>query len=347
MLDYVKEAEALGVDAVWTTEAWGRDAFTPLAFIAAHTERIKLGTGIAQISARTPSMTAMSALTMASLSNDRFLLGLGVSGPQVAEGIHGTSFAQPLSRLKETVELVRMAFAGETLVLQGKHYKLPLPDGEGKALRLDQAPNAEILIYLATIGTSSLEFTGAVADGWLGAAFTPECSSALLDPIRSGASGAQRSIEELDLQAGGTVAFGEITEPMKNALKASIAFTMSAMGSTTTNFYSEAFRRGGWSDTVQEVQRRWFSGDRAAAARAVPDCLMQQTNLIGSTADIAGRIRAYSDSGITTLRLRPYGSSLKERLEIWLKKWTWLIHTQANSFWEHGVFLQTRSKSSR
>ncbi|HTR24354.1 MAG TPA: LLM class flavin-dependent oxidoreductase, partial [Terriglobales bacterium] len=167
-VEYAVEAEKLGVDAVWTAEAWGQDAIAPLAYIAARTNRIRLGTGIMQISARVPAMTAMTALTMAAISNDRFILGLGTSGPQVVEGLHGQPFKAPLARLKETVEIIKLAFAGEKIEFHGKYHELPLPGGQGKALRLSQPGNSRIPIYLATLKPHALEYTGAVADGWLG-----------------------------------------------------------------------------------------------------------------------------------------------------------------------------------
>ena len=151
-VDYVVEAEKLGVDAVWTAEAWGQDAISPLAYLAATTSRIRLGTGIMQISARVPAMTAMTALTMAAISNDRFMLGLGASGPQVVEGLHGRPFKAPLTRMKETVDIIKLAFAGEKIEYHGKYHELPLPGGQGKALRLSQPGNANIPIYLATLG---------------------------------------------------------------------------------------------------------------------------------------------------------------------------------------------------
>ena len=148
------------MDAVWTAEAWGQDAIAPLAYLAARTSRIRLGTGIMQISARAPVMTAMTALTMAAISNDRFILGLGTSGPQVVEGLHGRPFKAPLTRLKETVEIIKLAFAGEKIEYHGKYHELPLPGGQGKALRLSQPGNANIPIYLATLGPHALEYTG-------------------------------------------------------------------------------------------------------------------------------------------------------------------------------------------
>jgi len=162
-VDYVVEAEKLGVDAVWSAEAWGQDAIAPLAYLAARTSRIRLGTGIMQISARAPAMTAMTALTMAAISNDRFILGLGTSGPQVVEGLHGRPFKAPLTRMKETVEIIKLAFAGEKIEYRGKYHELPLPGGQGKALRLSQPGNANIPIYLATLRPQALEYTGAVA----------------------------------------------------------------------------------------------------------------------------------------------------------------------------------------
>src|SRR5215475_11296201 len=204
-VEYVVEAEKLGVDAVWTAEAWGQDAIAPLAYIAARTNRIRLGTGIMQISARVPAMTAMTALTMAAISNDRFILGLGTSGPQVVEGLHGQRFDAPLSRLKETVEIIKLAFAGNKIEFHGKYHELPLPGGQGKALRLSQPGNSNLPIYLATLKPHALEYTGAAADGWLGTSFMPEHAAAHLGFLRQGAEAAGRSLSEIEIEAGGTV----------------------------------------------------------------------------------------------------------------------------------------------
>ena len=259
-VDYVVEAEKLGVDAVWSAEAWGQDAISPLAYLAARTSRIRLGTGIMQISARVPAMIAMTALTMASISNDRFILGLGASGPQVVEGLQGRPFKAPLTRMKETVEIIKLAFAGEKIEYHGKYHELPLPGGQGKALRLSQPGNANIPIYLATLGPHALEYTGAAADGWLGTSFTPEHAAAHLDYLRRGAEGAGRSLADIDIQVGGTVAFGDDLDALVEPLKPAMAFTLGAMGSATTNFYNDAFKRGGWEAAAREVQRLWIAG---------------------------------------------------------------------------------------
>jgi len=193
-VSYALEAERLGVEMVWTAEAWGYDAATPLAFLAAKTSRIRLGTGIMQIGARTPAMTAMTALTLAALSDGRFLLGLGVSGPQVMEGWHGVPFDHPLERTREFVEMVRMITRGERLIYDGEIYRVPLPGGEGKALIPGAKPRPNLPIYLASLGPRNLELTGALADGWLGTSFIPEQARVFFDPLERGARDAGRSL---------------------------------------------------------------------------------------------------------------------------------------------------------
>jgi F420-dependent oxidoreductase-like protein len=315
-VEFVVEAEKLGVDTVWTAEAWGHDAISPLAFVAARTNRIRLGTGIMQISARTPSMTAMTALTMAAISGDRFILGLGVSGPQVVEGLQGRPFAGPLTRLKETIEIVRMAFAGDKIEYHGKYHDLPRPGGEGKALRLAQPANPDIPIYLATLGPASLEYTGAAADGWLGTSFTPEHADAHLAYIRAGAEAAGRSLADVNIQVGGTVAIGDDLAALVEPLKPGMAFQLGAMGSANTNFYNDAYRRGGFADAAANVQQLWVAGNRDQAAAAVPDEMIVQANLLGDEAMVTERVRLYRDAGVDTLRAGPMGATLDERLEV-------------------------------
>jgi F420-dependent oxidoreductase-like protein len=313
-VDYVVEAEKLGVESVWSAEAWGQDAISPLAYLAARTSRIRLGTGIMQISARVPAMTAMTALTMAAITNDRFILGLGASGPQVVEGLQGRPFKAPLTRMKETVEIIKLAFAGEKIEYHGKHHELPLPGGQGKALKLSQPGNGNIPIYLATLGPKALEYTGAAADGWLGTSFTPEHAAAHLDYLRRGAEAAGRSLADIDIQVGGTVAFGDDLDALAEPLKPAMAFTLGAMGSAKTNFYNDAFKRGGWEPVALEVQRLWIAGKRPEAIAKVPTEMVAQANLLGDTEMVRKRIRAYQDAGVTTLRVNPHGRDLAERL---------------------------------
>jgi F420-dependent oxidoreductase-like protein len=309
------EAERLGVDSVWSSEAWGWDAITPLAYLAARTSRIKLGCGIIQAGTRTPALTAMTALTLASMSKDRFLLGLGTSGPQVIEGWHGLPFDRSLQRMRETVEIVRVAVRGERLAYKGKIYELPRPGGEGRALRTSAPPHPGIPIYLATLGPRSLEMTGEIADGWLASAFVPEHANVFFEPIRAGAARAGRSFSDLDLQAGGTVAFSDEVDRLIAARRPGFAFQMGAMGSRQHNFYTESYARQGYEELARAVQHLWLEGRREEAAALIPAEFVLQANLLGTDEMVKQRIRVYRDAGVTTLRVQPQGVTITERLQ--------------------------------
>jgi F420-dependent oxidoreductase-like protein len=314
-LAYAIEAERLGVDSAWTAETWGYDGATPLAYLAAQTTRIRLGTGILQVGTRTPALTAMTAMALASLSGDRFLLGLGVSGPQVIEGWHGVPFARPLQRLRETVEIVRKVTRGERLVYDGEIYTVPLPGGEGKALISSVPTRPHLPIYLATLGPKSLELTGALADGWLGTSFMPEHASLFFDPIAAGATQAGRTLAGLDLQvATGVTAFSDDVERLVTRLKPGLAFTLGAMGSRQHNFYNEVFQRSGYADVALEVQDLWFKKQREAAAARIPAELVLKTNLVGTEEMVRERLRVHRDAGVNTLQVHPDGQTLDERL---------------------------------
>ena len=323
-LVYAQEAEKLGVDRAWSAEAWGMDALTPLAFLAARTRRIELGTGIMQVCARTPASTAMAALSMQTVSGGRFLLGLGNSGPQVVEGLHGQAFERPLTRMRETVEIVRMASRGEKLAFQGERVVLPRPGGQGKALRLAHEP-AEVPIYLATLAPRALEMTGAIADGWMGTCFTPDAPDAHLAYLRRGAEKAGRKLEEMRLLVDVTVGFSDDPEPLIERQKPAVAFQLSAMGSPTVNFYNDALARSGFADACEEVRRIWLGGDRAGAARAVPDALVRATTVLGDEAYFRSRIELYRDCGINELTLRPMAPGASARLDV-LGRAVELIH---------------------
>ncbi len=312
---FVREAEKLGVDVVWTAEAWGQDAVAPLAYLAAVTSTMKLGTGIMQISARTPSMTAMTALTMAAISEDRFILGLGASGPQVVEGLQGRPFKAPVTRMKETIEIIRMAFAGEKISYEGKYHRLPLPGGQGKALRLSQPGNDKIPIYLATLSPKALALTGEMGDGWVGTSFTPKTGAPVIDQIQRGAEKAGRSLNDIDLQVGGSVAFSDDVDGLIRKYKTGMAFQLGAMGSATTNFYNDAFKRQGYEEDATAVQELWVAGKRDAAIDRVPDEMIVESNLLGTDEMVKARINDYRQAGITTLRLSPDGRTLNERIE--------------------------------
>jgi F420-dependent oxidoreductase-like protein len=336
LADYVAGAERLGVDSVWSIETWTYDAATPLAYIAARTERIKLGTGIMQIDARTPAMVAMTANTLASMSGGRFILGLGVSGPQVMEGWHGIPFARPLQRTSETVEIIRKALSGERVVHEGDIYRLPRPGGEGKALSIGPRPAKPIPIYLATLGPKNLELTGELADGWIGTSFIPEHADNFFTHIAAGAARAGRSLADIDLGVGaGSVAFVTDESAMPRLLaarKPPLAFYIGAMGSARHNFYNDAWRRAGYTEMAREVQRLWLGGQRAEATALIPDDLAFKSNLdeatalipddlafksnlIGTEDQVRERLRLYRDVGINTLRISPEGATAEARLE--------------------------------
>lgn len=311
--EFVQAAEKLGVDTVWTAEAWGQDAITPLAFLAGQTSKIKLGTGIMQISARAPSMTAMTAMSLNKLSGGRFILGLGASGPQVVEGLHGVAYEGPLTRLRETVEIVRMAFRGEKLKYDGKYHVLPRPGGEGKAIRIDQPP-VNIPIFLATLGPKSLEYTGAAADGWLGTSFSPDHAGAHLDHIRQGAEAAGRPMSAIDLHVACGVAIGDNVRELIDARKPQVAFSMGAMGSAKTNFYNEAFQRAGYQDDALAIQKLWIDGKRQEAAERVPDEMVTQFGAVGTEDMVRERFAKYKEVGISTLSLGMGGGSHRDRM---------------------------------
>ncbi len=311
-VDYVVEAERLGVDSVWTAEMWGHDALTPLAYLAAKTEHIRLGTGILQLGARTPALLAMSAMSMQAISGGRFLLGLGTSGPQVVEGWHGVRFDAPIARTRETVEIIRKVTAGERLAYDGAHYRLPLPDGPGRAIR-PMAPPVHVPIYIASLGPRNLELTGEVADGWLGTCFMPETASAFLEPIAAGLERAGRTLEDLDIAVAATVELTDDEEEAARRHARGYAFTIGAMGNPEQNFYNDAFGRQGFGEDVAAVQRLWLEGKREEAAERVPIELGRRTNLLGPRDTVRERLIAYRDAGVTTLRVGTSGS-LDERL---------------------------------
>ncbi len=314
-LDYAREAERLGVASIWTAEFWGIDAFTPLAAIAAVTDRIALGTGIAQLGARTPAMLAMSAMGVQAVSDGRFLLGIGVSGPQVMEGWHGVEFSRPVQRTRETIEIIRMIAAGERLAYDGAVYRLPLPDRAGVSIR-SAATVAPFPIYVAALGPANLTLTGELADGWIGNSFFTETASVFFDPIEAGASKAGRTLADLDLTVAAAVEFTDDVEEAGRRHARGYAFTFGAMGSGTKNFYNDAFTRQGFGDDVAEVQRLWRAGDREAAAERVPLAIGLGTNLVGPDDVIRQRLRDYRDCGVTTLRVNPVGATFDERVEV-------------------------------
>ena len=314
---FVQEAERLGVDYAWSAEAWTRDAVVPLAYLAARTERIRLGTGILAAGARSPGLTAMTATTLAEVSEGRFCLGIGASGPQVIEGVHGFAFEGQLARIRETVEIVRQAATGEPLSYEGQYYAVPRRDGPEprKALRVGQPIPQPVPIYVGAMSPAGLRLTGEVADGWLGHHFIPEASEVFFAPLREGARKAGRALADLDLQAGSWVEFGDDLDALVASRRPYLAFNLGAMGSASKNYYNEVYVRAGFPEEAREAQRLWLAGDRAAAAAVVPDEMVLQSQLIGPEARIRERIALYRELGIDVLRVAPAGDTLDAQLE--------------------------------
>ena len=260
-------------------------------------------------------MIAMTAQSLDTVSKGRFNLGLGVSGPQVVEGLHGAAFAKPLSRMRECMAILRMALKGDKLQYEGEHYHLPRPGGEGKPIRLSQPPRPDLPIYLATLGPKSLQMTGEIADGWLGTCFLPEQGHVFLDDLKAGAKLAGRDFKEIDIQTGGFFELSDDVERLIEARKPAMAFTLGGMGSAKTNFYNDAFSRAGYADAAEEVQRLWIEGKKPEAIRRVPDEMVLKTSLIGTEDMIRERLRAYRDAGVDTIRLGTGGKTWKERLD--------------------------------
>ncbi|MEE1929198.1 LLM class F420-dependent oxidoreductase [Streptomyces sp. TRM 70351] len=319
-LAVAREADRLGYAVCWAAEAYGSDAPTVLSWVAAQTERIDVGSGIFQIPARTPAMTAMTAATLDSLSGGRFRLGLGVSGPQVSEGWYGVKFDKPLARTREYVEIVRKAMSRERLTHEGEHWTLPLPDGPGKPIKLTVHPVRErIPLYIAAIGPKNLEQTGEIADGALLVFFAPEhAEETALAPLRAGRAKAGRELDGFDLCPTVPMALGGDSEADIDALADTFrpytALYVGGMGSRKQNFYNKLARRMGYEKEAAEIQDAYLAGDKDGAARAVPRQLIDSTTLLGSVDRIADRMRAYAEAGVGTLSLAPAGFTLDERL---------------------------------
>jgi F420-dependent oxidoreductase-like protein len=277
-----------------------------------------LGSGVIQVGTRTPTAVAQTALTLAMMSQGRFLLGLGSSGPQVIEGLHGVPFAHPLGRMRETVEIVRQVCAGEKLTYEGRRFTVPLPGGEARPMRVSVGPDTTIPIYLATLSPAMLRLTGEIADGWLGTSFVPEGADTSLAPMAEGAAASGRTLADLDLCQGAEVAFAE--EPaqldaMLDARRAGLAFSLGGMGSASRNFYHDAYARQGFPDVAEEVRTLWQAGRRDDAARAVPRAMVAATTLLGTEDMVRDRLAAWRDAGVTTVRLYPAGDDLGARLD--------------------------------
>ncbi|MCX6461823.1 MAG: LLM class F420-dependent oxidoreductase [Actinobacteria bacterium] len=315
-LALAREADVIGYSVVWAAEAYGSDAATVLAWVAAQTERIDVGSAVFQIPGRTPANTAMTAATLDTLSGGRFRLGLGVSGPQVSEGWHGVRFNKPLARTREYTDIVRMALRRERVKYDGEFFTLPLPDGPGRALTLTVHPARDYIpMYLAAVGPKNLELAGEAFDGWLAIFFAPESSAELLSHIKTGRAIAGKTLEGFDVVPTVPVVIGDDLEQCAAAVRAYAALYIGGMGSREQNFYNQLAVRMGYEKEANEIQEKYLARDYAGAAAAVPMEFIDRTALIGPRERIRDRLPAYAEAGVTTLTVASYVGTLAEQVQ--------------------------------
>jgi F420-dependent oxidoreductase-like protein len=306
-LEKVLEAERLGYDIVLTAESWGSDAFTPLAWYGSRTSRIRLGTSIVQISARTPAACAMSALTLDPLSGGRMVLGLGVSGPQVVEGWYGQPFGKPLARTREYVSIVRSVLAREAPVTnEGPHYPMPYrgPNslGLGKPLRPITHPlRADLPIWMGAEGPKNVALAAEIADGWLPIYYSPKVAAMYKGWLAEGFARRSKPVDHFEIATNGQVVVTDDVDAAVNAMKPTLGFYIGGMGARDMNFHKDVFGRMGYEKEVQEVQDLFFEGRREAAIAAVPDSLVTDISLIGPVGKIREDVAAWGEAGVTML----------------------------------------------
>jgi F420-dependent oxidoreductase-like protein len=316
-LQLVLEAEKLGYDSVWTAEAYGSDAATVLAWLAQATSTIRLGSAIFQMPGRSAAMTAMTAATIDVLSGGRMLLGIGTSGPQVAEGWHGQRFGKMLQRTREYVEVLRMALARERVVFQGETLELPLPDGPGKALKLMITPVQERMpIYIAAIGPKNTELTAEIADGWIPTLFSPEHVAEFRPLLEAGfaKAGAGKGYDDFDIVPTVNVMISDDLESARDAMRHYVALYVGGMGSRKQNFYNALVQRYGFEDAARRVQDLYLEGRKDEAAAALPGELIDTVTLVGPRDVVRERLGVYRDAGVGTLMIAPMAWTFEDRL---------------------------------
>ena len=313
-LALAKEADDLGYAVAWVAEAYGSDAPTVLAFVAAQTTRMDIGSAIFQIPGRTPANCAMTAATLDTLSGGRFRLGLGVSGPQVSEGWHGVRFDKPLARTREYSDIVKLALSRQKVRYEGSHYVLPLPDGPGKALQLTVHPVREhIPMYLAAVGPKNLELSGELFDGWLAIFYSPDFATEQLAQIEAGRAKVGKTLEGFDVVPTVPIVVGDDPRACAEPVRGYAALYVGGMGSREKNFYNALAARMGFDEAAAKVQDLYLGREYAEAAAAVPFEFLDATALLGPKERIAEKMQALAASGVTTLTLSPFAGSIEQR----------------------------------
>jgi F420-dependent oxidoreductase-like protein len=303
-VDVAVAAERLGYDTVWAPEAWGSDAVSMLAFIAARTSTIRLGAGVMQMAGRTPANTAMSAMSLDELSGGRLVLGLGTSGPQVVEGWHGVPFDKPLGRSREYVEIVRRAVRREeALRFSGKHYEVPL--GDAPALKSTMHPRrTEIPIWLAANGPKNIALAAEIADGWLPSMYSPDHEDVFDEPLAAGTARRDPARAPLEIATSIQAVVGADLDACRDATRAHFGLYIGGMGSREHNFYKDIVTRYGYGEAAARVQDLYLSGRKDEALRAIPVELIDELALVGPPAKVADRLKVWEASRLTELILR-------------------------------------------
>ena len=315
-LSLVQEAESLGYDSVWAAEAYGSDSATILGWLAGQTSRIRLGSAIFQIPGRTAGMTAMTAATLDQLSEGRFILGLGTSGPQVSEGWHGVRFAKQLKRTREYVDVVRMALARERVEYHGETIELPLPDGPGKALKLTISPVQErIPIYIAAIGPKNTTLTAEIADGWIPYLFSPENIGEFRPLLEEGfaKAGEGKGFDDFDIAPSVPVLVSDDLDSARDAMRPLVALYVGGMGGKNNNFYANLVGRYGFEAEASKIQDLYLEGKRDEAAAAIPGELIDAVSVCGPPDRVRERLTVFRESGVGTLGVTPMAFTFEER----------------------------------
>ncbi len=324
-----RDLEAAGADMLWVAELYSFDAISILGFLAAHTERVELATGILPIYSRTPTLTAMTAAGLDAVSRGRFVLGIGTSGPQVIEGWHGVPFDKQLARTRELIDICRLVWKREVVAYDGDAYTLPLPPelgtGLGKPLKIINHPvRDDIPIYIASLGPKNVQLTAELADGWLPAFFQPDKAADVWgDDLAIGAKQRDPQRAPLEIVAGGVVSIcdDETATKLRDMGRAGTALYVGGMGAKGRNFYNNVFRRYGYEREAEEIQDLYLAGKKADAAALVPDDYLKATALVGDEGWVRERVLAYKAAGVTRLSVNPVGGDPRVLIDK-IKSWT-------------------------
>ena len=314
--------EKAGLDIVFVPEAYSYDAVSALGYLAASTQRVELASGILQLYTRTPTLTAMTAAGLDYVSDGRFTLGLGASGPQVIEGFHGVAYDAPIARTREVIEICRQVWRRERLQYQGDHYTIPLPaekgTGLGKPLKLINTPVRErIPILVAALGPKNVELAAEIAEGWQPIFYLPEKAQDVWGKaLTAGLANRDAALGELEVYAGPTLAIGENVEPLRDFVKPHLALYIGGMGAKGKNFYHTLATRYGYGPQADRIQELYLSGDKDGAAKVVPDELVRDISLIGTPGFVKERVAAFREAGVTTLNVVPMAETAAERVKL-------------------------------